>query len=191
AARLHQRCRAPQPCLLLGREFPGRQVGLLGDQVSQREIGFLGRHALQFTCQFSRATGQLWVRCRYDYHRLGPRALRCRATIVAAPMTPYVSQLARPGPMTTTHDSESVRSARWLERLRRMRLLLATAIILFAGLWTTGELPGLPALAGFVLIVAAALIATGGPPAMPPASPRDAPPAPPRGQPLVQAGGAG
>jgi two-component system phosphate regulon sensor histidine kinase PhoR len=89
--------------------------------------------------------------------------------------------------MTTTHDSESVRSARWLERLRRMRLLLATAIILFAGLWTTGELPGLPALAGFVLIALAALIATGGPTSTPTTSRRDAPPAPRVGDPLIEA----
>ena len=89
--------------------------------------------------------------------------------------------------MTASHDSESVRPARWLARLRRVRSLLAAAVIVFAGLWITGALAALPALAGFVLITAAALIATGNTAAIPTASQRDAPPAPQVGDPLIEA----
>jgi two-component system phosphate regulon sensor histidine kinase PhoR len=89
--------------------------------------------------------------------------------------------------MTASHDSESVRPARWLARLRRVRSLLAAAVIVFAGLWITGALAALPAFAAFVLIVAAALIATGRDAVIPTASQRDAPPAPQVGDPLVEA----
>src|ERR1700716_2838017 len=89
--------------------------------------------------------------------------------------------------MTATHDSESGRPARWLARLRRVRSLLAAAVIVFAGLWITGALAALPALAGFVLITAAALIATGNTAAIPTASQRDTPPAPQVGDPLIEA----
>src|SRR2546429_9782604 len=65
--------------------------------------------------------------------------------------------------MSATHDSSGIRTSRWFDRLRRMRLLLAAAAIVFAGLWAAGSLAALPALAGFVLIAAAAFVpATGG-----------------------------
>ncbi|HTK79352.1 MAG TPA: hypothetical protein VL286_02835, partial [Rhizomicrobium sp.] len=60
--------------------------------------------------------------------------------------------------MTATHDS--VRIGRWVERFRRMRLVVAVAALAFAGLWMFGAIAVLPALAGFALIAAAALIAT-------------------------------
>ena len=60
--------------------------------------------------------------------------------------------------MTNTHDS--VRIGGWVERFRRMRLVLAVAALAFAGLWMFGAIAALPALAGFALIAAAALIAS-------------------------------
>ena len=60
--------------------------------------------------------------------------------------------------MTMIHDS--VRVGRWVERFRRMRLVLAATAIVFAGLWLFGAPAALPALAGFVLVAAAALIAS-------------------------------
>jgi two-component system, OmpR family, phosphate regulon sensor histidine kinase PhoR len=89
--------------------------------------------------------------------------------------------------MSATHDSGGVRTGRWLDRLRRARFLLAAAAIVFAGLWVAGSLAALPALAGFVLIVAAALVATAGAEAMSPALHSAAPAAPRVGDPLIEA----
>src|SRR5689334_6206218 len=89
--------------------------------------------------------------------------------------------------MTATHDSTTVRGAGWLERLRRVRLLLAAAIIVFAVLWLGGALAGVPALVGFALIAAAALIASAPDAATPAASRNDAPPAARVGDPLIEA----
>src|SRR6266545_3582610 len=89
--------------------------------------------------------------------------------------------------MTATHDSETGRPARWLARLRRVRVPLAAAVIVFAGLWISSALAALPALAGFVLIMAAALIATANPSATPETPRSDTPPAPQVGDPLIEA----
>ena len=47
---------------------------------------------------------------------------------------------------------------RWLQRLRRIRLVAGAAAIVLGGLWAIGVLPLVPALAGFALIAASALI---------------------------------
>jgi two-component system, OmpR family, phosphate regulon sensor histidine kinase PhoR len=89
--------------------------------------------------------------------------------------------------MSAIHDSSGIRTGRWVDRLRRARLLLAAAAIVFAGLWATGSLAAFPALAGFVLIVAAALVTTAGAVALAPAQPSAAPATPRAGDPLVEA----
>ncbi len=91
--------------------------------------------------------------------------------------------------MTATHDSSSsdVQSSRWLQALRRVRLVIATAAIVFAGLWVTGALAPGPALAGFVLIAAAVLAAAAGAEVIPAALPRSEPPAARIGDPLIEA----
>ena len=89
--------------------------------------------------------------------------------------------------MSAIYDSGGIPTARWLDRLRRARLLLAAAAIVFAGLWATGSLAAFPALAGFVLIVAAALVTTVGAQALAPAQPSAAPATPRAGDPLVEA----
>jgi two-component system, OmpR family, phosphate regulon sensor histidine kinase PhoR len=89
--------------------------------------------------------------------------------------------------MSTTHDSGGIRTGRWLERLGRVRFLLAAAAIVFAGLWVAGSLAPVPALAGFVLIAAAALVATAGAQAMSPALHSTTPAAPRVGDPLIEA----
>ena len=86
--------------------------------------------------------------------------------------------------MTATHDS--VRVGRWVERLRRMRLVLVAAAIAFAGLWMLDAVAALPALAGFVLVAAAALIASARGDVMPAALARDEPRAPRIGDPLIE-----
>jgi two-component system phosphate regulon sensor histidine kinase PhoR len=58
----------------------------------------------------------------------------------------------------TLIDDNVLRTGRWLDRLRRIRLVIAAAAIVLGGLWAVGVLPLLPALAGLVLIAAAALI---------------------------------
>jgi two-component system, OmpR family, phosphate regulon sensor histidine kinase PhoR len=89
--------------------------------------------------------------------------------------------------MTATHDSSDVPSSRWLQALRRVRLVIATAAIVFAVLWLTGALAAGPALAGFVLIAAAILAAAAGAEVIPAASPRNEPPAARIGDPLIEA----
>ena len=89
--------------------------------------------------------------------------------------------------MTATYDSEGNRSSRWLDRLRRVRLLLAATAIVFAGLWVIGALAAVPALVGFVLIALAVLVATATAEAMPAALQRNGPPAPRIGDPLIEA----
>src|SRR5262245_15745867 len=91
--------------------------------------------------------------------------------------------------MTATHDSSSsdVQGSRWLQALRRVRLVIATAAIGFAGLWVAGALAAGPALAGFVLIAAVMLAAAAGAEVIPAASPRDEPPAARIGDPLIEA----
>ena len=89
--------------------------------------------------------------------------------------------------MTSWNDGEEARSRRWLSRLRRTRLLLAAAVAVFAGLWATGALAGLPALAGFAVIVLAALAATGDGEPTPASLRKEEPPAPKSGDPLIEA----
>ena len=86
--------------------------------------------------------------------------------------------------MTATHDSVPV--GRWVERLRRVRLVLVAAAIAFAGLWMLDAIAALPALAGFVLVAAAALIASARGDVMPAALARDEPRAPRIGDPLIE-----
>jgi two-component system, OmpR family, phosphate regulon sensor histidine kinase PhoR len=85
--------------------------------------------------------------------------------------------------MTATHDS--VRIGRWVERFRRMRLVVAVAALAFAGLWMFGAIAVLPALAGFALIAAAALIATASGTETPVALATNEPRAPRTGDPLI------
>jgi two-component system, OmpR family, phosphate regulon sensor histidine kinase PhoR len=83
------------------------------------------------------------------------------------------------------HDS--VRFGRWVERFRRMRLVLVATAIAFAGLWLFGATAALPALAGFVLVALAALIASARGDIAPAALARDEPRAPRVGDPLIEA----
>ena len=83
------------------------------------------------------------------------------------------------------HDS--VRVGRWVERFRRMRLVLVATAIAFAGLWLFGATAALPALAGFVLVALAALIASARGDIAPAALARDEPRAPRVGDPLIEA----
>jgi two-component system, OmpR family, phosphate regulon sensor histidine kinase PhoR len=87
--------------------------------------------------------------------------------------------------MTVIHDS--VRVGRWVERFRRMRLVLAATAVAFAGLWLFGATAALPALAGFVLVALAALIASARGDIAPAALARDEPRAPRVGDPLIEA----
>jgi two-component system phosphate regulon sensor histidine kinase PhoR len=87
--------------------------------------------------------------------------------------------------MTVIHDS--VRVGRWVERFRRMRLVLAATAIAFAGLWLFGATAALPALAGFALVALAALIASARGDIAPAALARDEPRAPRVGDPLIEA----
>jgi len=83
------------------------------------------------------------------------------------------------------HDS--VRVGRWVARFRRMRLVLVATAIAFAGLWLFGATAALPALAGFVLVALAALIASARGDITPAALARDEPRAPRVGDPLIEA----
>jgi len=83
------------------------------------------------------------------------------------------------------HDS--VRVGRWVARFRRMRLVLVATAIAFAGLWLFGATAALPALAGFVLVTLAALIASARGDIAPAALARDEPRAPRVGDPLIEA----
>src|SRR6266852_122556 len=87
--------------------------------------------------------------------------------------------------MAAINDSRG--PPRWLERLRRLRLVLATAAIVFAGLWAIGALAAAPALLGFALIALAAMVASGRVEATPAAVPKDRPAAPRVGDPLIEA----
>jgi len=87
--------------------------------------------------------------------------------------------------MTVIHDS--VRVGRCVERFRRMRLVLAATAVAFAGLWLFGATAALPALAGFVLVALAALIASARGDIAPAALARDEPRAPRVGDPLIEA----
>jgi two-component system, OmpR family, phosphate regulon sensor histidine kinase PhoR len=89
--------------------------------------------------------------------------------------------------MTATHDGESLRPSRWVYGLKRTRLVLAAAAIVFIGLWALGAIAAGAALAGFVLIAGATLIAAASGEAAPAAVPRSEPPAARIGDPLIEA----
>jgi len=59
--------------------------------------------------------------------------------------------------MTAGDESGRALANPWALRFRRMRLPIAAAVV-FAGLWALGTLAPIPALAGFALIAAAALL---------------------------------
>lgn len=60
--------------------------------------------------------------------------------------------------MSPSNDEGGLRVGRWRVRLQPIRLALAAAAVVFAGLWALGLLAPVPALAGFALILASALI---------------------------------
>jgi two-component system, OmpR family, phosphate regulon sensor histidine kinase PhoR len=62
--------------------------------------------------------------------------------------------------MSASGESEQIFPVRRWQRLKRMRLPAAAALV-FAGLWALGALTAAPALAGFVLIAATALLEQG------------------------------
>jgi two-component system, OmpR family, phosphate regulon sensor histidine kinase PhoR len=64
--------------------------------------------------------------------------------------------------MTATHDRMDEQRSRWIDRLARVRLVLAVSAVVFAALWIMGALTVVPALVGFLVIAIAALAATAG-----------------------------
>src|SRR5262249_61022393 len=93
--------------------------------------------------------------------------------------------------MSAPQDSGAPRPARWLDGLKRTRFVLAAAALAFGALWLLGAIHAAPALAGFVLIAAAVLIATASAETTPALLPRDEPRAPRIGDPLIEAVGGG
>jgi two-component system, OmpR family, phosphate regulon sensor histidine kinase PhoR len=89
--------------------------------------------------------------------------------------------------ITVTHESWRIRSSRWFHGLRRTRAVLGATAVVFAGLWALGAIAAWPAVAGFVVIAAAVLIATASTDSMPVVLPRDEPPVPRVGDPLIEA----
>jgi two-component system phosphate regulon sensor histidine kinase PhoR len=63
--------------------------------------------------------------------------------------------------MSETDDGGRPQTRRWLDRLRRVRLVLAAATIVFAVLWAIGPLPLALALTGLAVVAAAALLGAG------------------------------
>jgi two-component system phosphate regulon sensor histidine kinase PhoR len=68
-----------------------------------------------------------------------------------------------------------------------LRLVLTAAAIVFLGLWVLGAIAAGPALAGFVLIAAAAVITIARAEVIPATTPKGEPPAPRIGDPLIEA----
>jgi two-component system, OmpR family, phosphate regulon sensor histidine kinase PhoR len=63
--------------------------------------------------------------------------------------------------MTAIHDNgDETRPAGWLARLRRARLVLIVAGVVFAVLWESGALAAIPTLAAFTIIAVAVLLRT-------------------------------
>ncbi len=89
--------------------------------------------------------------------------------------------------MTATHGSRGPQIHRWLVQLGSMRLLLAATAGVFGGLWVSGALAAVPALAGFMLIALSALLAARAGRLAPEASGRDQPPTAKLGDPLIEA----
>jgi len=87
--------------------------------------------------------------------------------------------------MTATQDRMEAQGSRWLDRLARVRLVLATSALVFAGLWLTGTLAALPAFVAFALIAIASL-AVGADSGRRAAGSEDAP-APREREPLIEA----
>src|SRR5713101_4360431 len=71
-----------------------------------------------------------------------------------------VPRRREPGNMSASDESDQIFPSRRIQRLARTRLPMAAAFV-FVGLWALGALTALPALAGFVLIAAAALLDQG------------------------------
>src|SRR5262245_32550272 len=88
--------------------------------------------------------------------------------------------------MTSTHDSASALRDRWPNRLKRLRLVLAAAAIVFAALWGMGALTGPLALIGFALIALAAVVAAERGGIVPPGVRNDHPAMPRVGDPLIE-----
>jgi two-component system phosphate regulon sensor histidine kinase PhoR len=88
--------------------------------------------------------------------------------------------------MTETRDRVEEQGARWLDRLARVRLVLAASALVFGGLWLIGTLDPVPALAGFVVIAIAALTASVGAETLAPLA-LDVPAAPRGAEPLIEA----
>src|SRR5712692_6930537 len=90
--------------------------------------------------------------------------------------------------MTISHDSGRSALRDWFDRLKRARLALAAAAVVFAGLWLAGMLGPLPALVAFAAVVAvAAVIAAGDGEAARGAASADALPVARVGEPLIEA----
>jgi two-component system, OmpR family, phosphate regulon sensor histidine kinase PhoR len=89
--------------------------------------------------------------------------------------------------MTSTNDSESRRLPRLFERVRRARLPLAAAVVVFAGLWAIGALAATPALIGYLLVALATLIGVRRAEAVRSALPSDERRPPGIGDPLLEA----
>lgn len=89
--------------------------------------------------------------------------------------------------MSPSDDDHRLGAGRWPDRLRRVRLVLAAAVGVFGGFWVGGLLAPVPALAGFALIVASALIGVTSAMASRQAPLRDQPLAPRTGDALVEA----
>jgi two-component system phosphate regulon sensor histidine kinase PhoR len=90
--------------------------------------------------------------------------------------------------MSATEHIDWLRLERWRIRLRRARIALAAAALVFAGLWLLGALGTAAALAGFAVVAAAALADANGAARVPAAAPeRSAASAVPTGDPLIEA----
>jgi two-component system, OmpR family, phosphate regulon sensor histidine kinase PhoR len=90
--------------------------------------------------------------------------------------------------MTAIHDSKGdTRSGRWLDRLRRARLVLIVEAVVFALLWESGALGATPTLAAFTVIAVAVLIRAVNGETARRALPRDNAPGLRVGDPLVEA----
>jgi two-component system phosphate regulon sensor histidine kinase PhoR len=63
--------------------------------------------------------------------------------------------------MTATDDSGRSRPRRWLDRLRRARLVIVAGAIVFGGLWALAALGFAAAAGGFALVALAALVGAG------------------------------
>ncbi|HEY7663726.1 MAG TPA: ATP-binding protein [Xanthobacteraceae bacterium] len=89
--------------------------------------------------------------------------------------------------MTATRDSAEFRSSRWLRGPGPLRVVVIAAAVVFAGLWAFGAIAAGPALGGFLLIAAAAVIAVARAEVAPATLPKSEAPAARTGDPLIEA----